>query len=389
MTLVRPVRARVVTPQWAARVVSPLRDVLTEGERRAMLAANPDSFLHVTSDALALPGPSGEGSAEAAQARALHRLLDQGAYDSPPEPTVFVYQMREEGRAYTGIIAGVDLAGFADGRVLGHERVQAERVEGLARHYQRVELRSELVALFHRDDPAVTELTARVCATPALLEFTDALGVEQSVWRASPEDSAALARQLDNNRHFIAEGHHRVAAALRHGATDQRPETRTVLCALYPQDQVSLHAFHRRVHGPVATPQLLDALESDFDVRRAAGPEADHGSVGLYAADGWYLLTATAGRRSPGVAGLDVTLLDDRVLGPLLQIRPGDPRLEFHPDLRDLGPLMRACDEDGGVLFTLRAPRLRDLIAVAQRGEVMSAKTTYVRPKPRSGIFLL
>ena len=388
MTLVRPVRARVVTPEWAARVVSPLRDVLTESERRAMLAANPDSFLHVTSDPLALPRPPGEGPAEAAQGRALHRLLDQGAYRCPPEPSVFVYQMREDGRAHTGIVAGVDLAGFADGRVLGHERVQSARVEGLVRHYERVELRSELVALFHRDEPAVTELTSRVCETPALLDFTDALGVEQSVWRVGPEDSAVLVRYFEGSPHFIADGHHRVAAALRHGVREGRPETSSVLCALYPQDQVSLHAFHRRVHGPVAVPELLDALESGFDVRRAAGPDVDRGSIGLYAERCWYLLTPSRGRREPGVAGLDVTLLDDRVLRPLLRVQDGDPRLEFHPDLRDLGPTIRACDEDGGVLFTLHAPRLDDLIAVAERNEVMSAKTTYVRPKPRTGVFL-
>ena len=134
MTLVRPVRARVVTPQWAARVVSPLRDVLTETERQAMLAANPDSYLHVTSDPLALPVPPGEGAAEAAQARALQRLLDHGAYRCSCEPSVFVYAMREEGSTCTGIVGGVDLAGFADGRVLGHEQVQEQRVEGLVRH---------------------------------------------------------------------------------------------------------------------------------------------------------------------------------------------------------------------------------------------------------------
>lgn len=389
MTLVRPVRGRLVTPEWAARVVSPLRDVLTESERRAMLAANPDSFLHVTSDPLDLPGSPAEGLSEAAQARALRRLLDQGAYQCLPEPGVFVYQIREQERAHTGVVAAVDLAGFADGRVLGHERVQEERVEGLVRHYQRVELRSELVALFHRDEPAVTELTSRVCATPAVLEFTDALGVEQSIWRAAPEESAALAQHLDGCRHFIADGHHRVAAALRSWDREGPSGGGWVLCALYPQEQVSLHAFHRRVRGPVAVPTLLEALERDFVVRPDFAPEERRGSLGMYAAGGWHSLAPRHRCSAAGVAGLDVTVLDDRVLRPLLGIGDGDPRLEFLPDLRELGPALRACDEDGGVLFTLRPPSLDDLVAVAERHEVMSAKTTYVRPKPRTGIFLL
>ena len=161
-----------------------------------------------------------------------------------------------------------------------------------------------------------------------------------------------------------------------------------MLCALYPQDQVFLHAFHRRVLGPVAVPELLEALGSAFDVRLAAGPDVSPGSIGMYAAGRWQQLTPRERRSATGVAGLDVTMLDDQVLRPLLGMQDGDPRLEFIPELRNLEPTIGACDEDGGVLFTLHAPRLDDLISVAERREVMSAKTTYVKPKPRTGVFL-
>ena len=388
MTLVRPARARLVVSQWAARVVSPLHDVLTESERRAVLAENPDSYLHVTSDPLALLGTLGDATAAAAQARALQRLLDLGAYRCLPEPGVFVYRMREGDDEHTGVVASVGLDGFADGRVLGHEGVQSTRVESLVRHYDRVAMRSELVALFHRAEPGVTELTDQICQQPALLHFIDAGGVEQWVWRAHPEESAALTRQLDSHRHYIADGHHRVAAALRRWERDGRPEDSSVLCALYPQDQVFLHAFHRRVLGPVAVPELLEALGSAFVVRLAAGPDVDPGSIGVYAAGRWQQLTPRERRSVTGVAGLDVTMLDDEVLRPLLGMQDGDTRLEFIPELRNLEPTIGACDEDGGVLFTLHAPRLDDLISVAERREVMSAKTTYVKPKPRTGIFL-
>jgi uncharacterized protein (DUF1015 family) len=81
-------------------------------------------------------------------------------------------------------------------------------------------------------------------------------------------------------------------------------------------------------------------------------------------------------------------MLDHQILRPLLGIGPGNPRLEFVPDLRDLGATAHECDADGGVLFTLHAPSSEDIIAVAERHEVMSTKTTYVQPKPRTGIFL-
>ena len=296
--------------------------------------------------------------------------------------------MREGDDEHTGVVASVGLDGFADGRVLGHEGVQSTRVESLVRHYDRVAMRSELVALFHRAEPDVAELTDQICQQPALLQFIDAGGVEQWVWRAHPEESAALTRHLDRHRHYIADGHHRVAAALRRWERDGRPEDASVLCALYPQDQVFLHAFHRRVLGPVAVPALLEALGSAFDVRLAAGPDVSPGSIGVYAAGRWQQLTPRERRSVTGVAGLDVTMLDDQVLRPLLGMQDGDPRLEFIPELRNLEPTIGACDEDGGVLFTLHAPRLDDLISVAERREVMSAKTTYVKPKPRTGVFL-
>ena len=386
--LVRPVHTRLVTRQWAPRVVSPLHDALTEGERRTVLADNPDSYLHVTSDPLARPGVPGDEMDDGVQARALQRLLDQGAYRSLPEPSVFVYLMREGGREHTGVVASVDLAGFADGRVLGHEGVQPARVESLVRHFARVPMRSELVSLFHRADPAVLELTSRAIAQPPALEFTDAWGIEQSVWLPSPEESAAVAEHLSSHRHYIADGHHRVAAALRSRPRDGRRADAAILCALYPQDQVSLHAFHRRVHGPVAVAPLVEALASRFDVARVAGPEVRPGSIGMYAAGRWHLLAPLEPPRATGVAGLDVTLLNETILEPLLGIRDADPRLDFVPGPEDLEVSVRACDGDGGVLFTLHAPHLDDLVSVAERHEAMSPKTTYVNPKPRSGIFL-
>jgi uncharacterized protein (DUF1015 family) len=369
-------------------VVSPLRDVLSETERRAILAENPDSYLHVTSDPLALPELYGDDAAESVQANALRRLLDLGAYTPVPEPALFVYRLTERGREHTGVIASVAVEGFGDGRVLGHEAVQPERVDGLVRHYQRVPRRSELVALLHPIDPVVTELTARVAAQPPLLNFTDASGVTQSVWQAGPLEAEGLIRQLGGQRLYIADGHHRTAAATRCWEMTRRPETGTVLCGLYPQHDIELHAFHRRVRGPVEAPELLERLAVHFDVSAADGSSVPPGTIGLYAAGSWCLLRPRERRSLPGVAGLDVTMLDTQVLRPLLGINDGDPRLEFVPDLRDLGVTTRECDAEASILFTLHAPSIEDLISVAERREVMSTKTTYVQPKPRTGLFL-
>ena len=384
--LVDSVTAHVVSPQWAPRVVSPLHDVLSETERRAILVDNPDSYLHVTSDPLALP--HGDSAAESVQAKALRRLLDIGAYTSEPEPTLFVYRLIDGTGEHTGVIASVAVEGFSDGRVLGHEGVQPERVANLVRHYERVPMRSELVALFHQVDPVVSELTARVMAQPPRLHFTDASGAVQSVWSVGREEASILARRLSEQRLYIADGHHRVAAATRRSELVGGPEATAVLCALYPQDAVVLHAFHRHVRGPVEVPTLLAGLAARFHVSPSDGPSVPSGAIGLYAAGQWRRLEPREPRKLAGVAGLDVTMLDQQVLRPLLGITPGDPRLRFVPDTRELDETTRECDADGGVLLTLHAPDIDDVISVAERHEVMSTKTTYVQPKPRTGIFL-
>jgi uncharacterized protein (DUF1015 family) len=390
--LVNTAKAHMVTPEWAPGVVSPLHDVLSETERRAILADNPHSYLHVTSDPLALPEPPGDAVAESLQARALRRLLDLGAYTAMPEPALFVYRLTERGREYTGVIASVALEGFGDGRVLGHEAVQEKRVAGLVRHYEHVPMRSELVALFHPVDPVVAELTARVVSRPPLLVFTDAGGVAQSVWHAGPEETVALTRQLSAQRLYIADGHHRVAAATRCWESAGRPETGAVLCVLYPQDAIILHAFHRRLRGPVDVPALLEDLETRFDVSStdvpAHGPDVAPRTIGMYAAGSWRVLRPRERPRMAGVAGLDVTMLHEPVLRGFLGVDHADPRLQFIPDVRDVGAATRECDADAGVLFTLHAPSIEDLVSVAERHEVMSSKTTYVQPKPHTGIFL-
>jgi uncharacterized protein (DUF1015 family) len=388
--LVQSVSGHIVTPRWAARVVSPLHDVLSEEERRAVLAQNPDSYLHVTSDPSALPEPTGDVEGEPVQARALRRLLERRAYRPVREPALFVYRLTDGGRDHTGVIANVAVEGFGDGRVLGHERVQPARVDALVRHYQRVPMRSELVALFHPRDAVVTEVTARVVAGPPVLHFTDASGVTQSVWKAAPADAEALTRRLGGQRWYVADGHHRVAAATRFREIGGRPPDGTVLCALYPEDDVVLHAFHRRVRGPVDARALLEGLAASFEVTPVHDPVAEPaaGCVGLHADARWWVLRPLVARAQAGVAGLDVTMLEEQVLQPLLGIHHGNPRLEYVPDVRDIGASMRQCRADGGALFTLHAPRIEDVVAVAERGEAMSPKTTYVQPKPRTGIFL-
>jgi uncharacterized protein (DUF1015 family) len=388
MPLVAAFSGQVIEPSWAARVVSPLHDVLSVEDRRAIMAANPDSYLYVTSDPLDLPGPP-LGDPSQANAVAQQRLLALGAYGPPMSGAGFVYQMVEDGIEHAGVVAQVAVAGFVDGRVLGHEGVQPDRVDGLVRHFDAVPRRSELVSLVHRDDRELAELVETVRRSAAVLEVTDVSGVLQSVWQADRPTSVELVGALGARPLYIADGHHRVAASVRRWERDGRPADASVLCAIYAERQIRLYSFHRRVRGPLDPEALVAALSRDFDVQPVDSATRERRRLGLYVAGRWLRLAPRTDPHAAGVAGLDVTMLDEQVLRPLLGIAKDDPRLEFVPELRDLAVATADCDADGGALFTVDAPTMDNLVSVAERGEVMAAKSTYVQPKPRTGIFLL
>jgi uncharacterized protein (DUF1015 family) len=188
--------------------------------------------------------------------------------------------------------------------------------------------------------------------------------------------------------HYVADGHHRVAASLSVWEQAGRPADTGVMCVIYPLDGLRLLAFHRRVTGPVDADTLLTMLSGAFEVRDVDEADEVTGCFGLYVDGRWYDV-AYPGARGVGAAGLDIAILDEQVLEPLVALgAPTDPRVEIVSALSPLVEVTKACDEDGGALFMLRPPAMEQLTDVADRGEVMPPKTTYFDPKPSAGIFL-
>ncbi len=347
--VVRPFAARVVRQEWAAEAVTPMVDALSPGEHR--------SPAHTPAE----------------------------AYDEAAA-ALYVYRMRH-GSEHLGVVADVRLEAFASGGVRGHESVDPHRVDALVRYYAEHPTRSEPVALLHDHPPGATTRVENACSGRPLLQFQGPDGLEHTVWRVSGEEqTAGIAEALGHGTHYIADGHHRVAARLRAWERAGRPDDAGVLCVIYPLDGLTMSAFHRRVAGPVDTARLLDALSKHFVVRATAGPVT--AGLGAYLAGRWYDLTPAAARPD-GVAGLDASLLESRVLGPVLGIGgPGHPRLEVVPDHVPLPHLTAKCEDDGGALFVVGPPSLRALTRIADLGEQMPPKTTYFAPKPYAGIFL-
>jgi uncharacterized protein (DUF1015 family) len=302
--------------------------------------------------------------------------IDRAAYDESDD-ALYVYQQTRDGASHTGVVCDVAVRAFVGGRVRGHEAVQSQRVESLVRHHATTDVPPALVALLHHAGPVYARTLQQVCATPPLLDFAGPDRFRQTVWRVPQEATASLADELSAADHYIADGHHRVAAALAEWQRSGEPPHAGVLCVIHPIDGLRLSAFHRRVSGPVDRVSLLELLAQGFDVGDPATPQApEPGSFGLYVDRRWFELAPRAtGER------LDVEILQARVLDPL------GHTVEIAPARTQVDELTRRCDADGGALFTLAPPPLEALTRLADRGEVMPPKTTYFEPKPCAGIF--
>ncbi len=349
---VRPLNARIVRQDDAVAHVSQMLDALPPSER--------------SSDSQAHAGPP--------------RAFDPDAYEGGTA-ALYLYRLRRGDEEHIGVVSDVSAEAFVDGQVRGHEAVQPDRVEALVQHFTSAAVRSELVALLHRHGPAVDAAKAETVGTPPLVQFTGPDEWEQTVWRVPDSLSAVLSAELGGGVHYIADGHHRVAASLDVWRAAGQPAEAGVMCVIYPLDGLRLLAFHRRITGPVRPQTLRTLLSADFELREIDGPDEATGCFAVYVEGRWYDASYT-GTRLPGAAGLDIAILNDHVIQPLLGLDElvGNT-LEIVSALSSVAGQARACDEDGGALFVLRPPPLEQLTDVADRGEVMPPEDDVLRPE--------
>jgi uncharacterized protein (DUF1015 family) len=354
VNVVRPFPARIVRQDWAKRAVVAMTESLDE-----------------TSDNL-VPIP-----------------IDPGAYHESPA-ALYVYRQRNDDASHTGVVCEVAMQAFVEGRIRGHEAVYARRVEALVRHHATTSAPPALITLLHHAGPAFSRTIDATCRTPPILDFAGPGGFQQTVWRAAEgSTTAAVVEELAAANHYIADGHHRVAAALEEWRLGGKPADASLLCVIHPIDDLRLSAFHRRVTGPVAPADLIELLTPEFQVRAAPEPPAPSlGTFGMYVGGGWFDVRYQ-GRRGDGPSSLDVALLEERVLKRLGGLPSGPAyTVEITPPRTSVDALAQRCDADRGALFTLAPPPPEALTRLVDAGEVMPPKTTYFEPKPCAGIFL-
>ncbi len=399
MVDVRPFRALRPRDDLAASVIAPPYDVLTDAEARS-LAQTATSFVHVTRAEVDLPIGSDPHSTETYQmaARNLRAFIDQGILVQDDHPTYYVYGQRMGAHRQVGLIAGASVTDYDNELIRKHELTRPDKELDRTEHIEHLNAQVGLVFLTHAPSAALNRVVEQVVQAPPAWRVTSEDGVEHDFWPCPPaaiEPIREAFAQLPAL--YIADGHHRCAAASRVHAKRQRPETAHMLAGLFPADQLYVMAYNRVVddlagHSPEA---FIERLNQHFIVTATDQPVPEQrGVCTMYFQGAWFTLEANAALRAQveqkgdPVATLDVAVLQDHVLAPILDIH--DPRrskrIHFLGGIRGPQALKAAVDNGAAVAFHMFPTGLDQLFAVADAAKMMPPKSTWFEPKLREGV---
>jgi uncharacterized protein (DUF1015 family) len=394
MADVRPFRALRPRPDLADDVIAPPYDVLSEDEARA-IARNPRSFVHVTRAEVDLePGADAHSDRAYDQARRnLDAFVAEGVLVEDSEPTWSFYGQTMGGHQQVGILGAVSVDEYDRGLIAKHELTRPDKEDDRTHHMDVLDAQVGLVFLAHRPSAALARITGEVTAGEPSWQITTDDGVVHRLWIAAPDTVEPIrAAFAALPKLYVADGHHRSAAASRIHADRRSATSAYFLAGLYPSDRLLVLAYNRVVTDRVdlTAAGLRDAIAETWDVVEDGRDTPRHrGEICVYADGRW-----TAWRVKDGavtadpVAALDVSILQDRLLRPHLGI--DDPRtserLRFVGGIRGVAALEQAVGDGPGVAFHLFPTALDELFAVADAGRIMPPKSTWFEPKLREGV---
>jgi uncharacterized protein (DUF1015 family) len=305
----------------------------------------------------------------------------------------------------TGLVAGVAAADYESGRIRRHELTRPAKEEDRARHIEALDAQTGPVLMVYRGRPSLEGFFERATQVPPQFEVTAQDGVRHSLWRvADPEQVRWLTETFGElDAFYIADGHHRSAAGARVAEARRRAnplhtggeEYAYLLAVLFPHDQMRILDYNRVVRdlAGLTARDLIERLQQQFELAPApsAVRPARKGELGMYLPGQWYRLRARLHPGAEGEApmGLDVSLLEERVLRPILGIEDSrrDPRIDFVGGGRGLAALSALVDRGGfAVAFSLFPTTVEELMAVSDAGAIMPPKSTWFEPKLADGL---
>src|ERR1017187_6650244 len=406
MARIRPFPSGRPPRKLASRAASVPYDVVDTREARALAAGNALSFLHVCRPEIDLPEDF-DIHDEAVYAKGRENLdgfYANGTLESDPVPRLLVYRQTWRERTQNGLVAACSGDDYDAGGIRKHEKTRPDKEDDRVRHLLAQSAHAEPVFLTYRAADAIDGRVARVTAASPEFDFEAPDGVRHTLWVVPEGDIAFFVASFAAvPLLYVADGHHRCASAARARATlkeklgtlpDEHP-VNWFPATIFPDNQLAILPYNRVVKdlGGLGEEDYLRKVRERFDVRRAEAPEPRRrGEFSLFFKETWQTLTP----KEPitgldPVSSLDVSILQDRLLGPVLGIGDPrtDPRIDFVGGIRGTGELEeRVRSGRGAVAFSMFPTSLAEVMAIADGGATMPPKSTWFEPKLRSGLFV-
>ena len=409
MVRVRPFAALRPPREIVEEVAARPYDVMNSAE--AALEAGEKSLLHITRPEIDFEPLAGEH-----EDRVYRKAVDnfctwqeRGWLVKESKPCYYVYAQTMGTRTQYGFVLCADTADYFSGAIKKHELTRRDKEDDRMKHVLIQNANIEPVFFSFKDNDTLSSILKKVTSSEPVYDFVAADdGFGHKFWVISDDaDIELVTRTFESVPCFyVADGHHRTAAAARVGQyrAERNPahtgdeEYNFFMAVCFPESQLRIMDYNRVVKDLNGyTPDgFLKALEEDFELEILSGTASDFhpGALhefSMYLGGRWYSLTAKAGRYddSDPIAVLDVTILSALVLDKLLGIKDlrTDKRIDFVGGIRGLGELERRVDSgEMAVAFALYPVSMQQLTDIADTGNIMPPKTTWFEPKLRSGL---
>lgn len=408
MATIKPFQCIRPEKSVAHRVAALPYDVYNRQEAKAEVQREPLSFLKIDraetgfDDSVDTYAPEVYERAK----ELLQKDIEDGIYEKDADDAYYIYELIMGGRSQTGLVACAAVDDYVNNVIKKHENTREDKEIDRITHVDTCGAQTGPIFLAYRSQQTINEIVARIQETEPIYDFTAIDGITHKVWKiADKSDVAEIKKSFQGvDSIYIADGHHRAASAVKVGLKrrEENPhhngseEYNYFLSVLFPHDQLMIMDYNRTVKdlNGLTEEDFLQKVQEHFRLEREDKPvkPESKGTFGMYVGKQWYRLTAAPAlyEGKDAVGSLDVSVLQDYLLGPILGI--GDPRtdarIDFVGGIRGLSELEKRAQEDMTISFSMFPTSITELFDVADQNLLMPPKSTWFEPKLRSGLFI-
>jgi len=397
-------------PELADKIAALPYDVMNSDEARKAVAGNPYSFLHIDKAEIDLEPDINiyDDRVYEKAAENLNKMITDGMFVQDDKPMFYIYMLAMNGKSQNGIVACASVDEYMSNKIKKHELTREEKEKDRIRHVDICDANTGPIFLAYKAKKSIKDIVEQQKKKKPVYDFVSDDGVRHTVWVIDDESVISLISEkfLEVPSLYIADGHHRNASAVKVALKrreenkdyDTNAEFNFYLSVIFPDDELYIMDYNRVIKdfNGLSEEEFFDRVRENFEVLKCS----DNGlpvrpgkpnTFGMYVGGEWFRLKFKGNAGNDPVLSLDVSILQNYLLGPVLKIDDPrtDKRIDFVGGIRGISELERLVDSgEMKAAFLMYPVSMRQLMEIADSGKIMPPKSTWFEPKLRSGLFI-